>query len=416
MSANKRSDALLVGMAFITFIVIGLSAGMMGVAWPSLRDTFGVGDDAYGALSLVSMAGSLIVTVYSGRLVQRLGIGPLMLANCAAGALFTLGYALAPGWGWLVAAVLALSVGTGTINPGINTYMAMTQSAGRMNWLHACFGLGAMLGPGIMTWMLRQGASWRGGYAFAAAAYLALALAYALTLKRWPRPAAPGRTPRGLQARPPRLLAMPALWISLLLFFVLTGMEATAEQWPYTLFTAARGIDAVQAGAWVSAYWASLTLGRVAFGVVADRIAPAQLVRACMGGAVLGAAGIWAAGPPWLNLGGLVLTGFCLAPLFPVLTSNTAQRLGLNSAANATADDASATTDDAGAGDVAAGDAVAMAIGYQITAVKLGLAAVPALGGVLAERLGAASIAPFLLVVAVIMFALHEASLAHRSL
>ena len=57
-----------------------------------------------------------------------------------------------------------------------------------------------------------------------------------------------------------------------------------------------------------------------------------------------------------------------------------------------------------------------MAIGYQITAVKLGLAAVPALGGVLAERLGAASIAPFLLVVAVIMFALHEASLAHRSL
>ena len=59
---------------------------------------------------------------------------------------------------------------------------------------------------------------------------------------------------------------------------------------------------------------------------------------------------------------------------------------------------------------LAAGHA-ANAIGYQITAVKLGLAIIPALGGVLAENLGVESIGPFLLAVSIVVFLLHEATL-----
>jgi fucose permease len=135
---------------------------------------------------------------------------------------------------------------------------------------------------------------------------------------------------------------------------------------------------------WISVYWASMTLGRVFFGIVADKIRVTWLVRICMGGVLLGALLIWSDIAPALAFLGLALAGFALSPLFPVLTSNTPERLGAEHAANA--------------------------IGYQITAAKLGLAAIPALGGVLAERLGVESIGPFLIAVSVAMFLLHEAT------
>ena len=392
---DKGSDRLLVAIGFVVFIVIGFNGGMMGVAWPSIRDTFGVGDDAFAVLTMVSTLGSLAVTFYSGSLIDRFGIGPLLMVSYLAGALGFTGYALAPSWGMIVLLRLVAAIGTATINPGINAYFAMRESAGRMNWLHACFGLGATLGPLAMTVILGQGLSWRWGYGIVVLTYVLLALLFGLTLKRWPGPKAPKegadagpgaeKSSDSASAAPNRLWAEPAIWVSLLLFFAFTGMEVSTGQWSYTLFTEGRGIRAAIAGTWASAYWMSMTVGRAFFGLVADRIKPVLLVRLCMSGAVLGAVLVWAAPMPVFGLIGLLLAGFCLAPLFPVITFDTSQRLGAERAARV--------------------------IGYQGTAVKLGLAAVPALAGIMVEGMGAQVIGPFLVVLSVVAMFLHEVSL-----
>lgn len=90
-----------------------------------------------------------------------------------------------------------------------------------------------------------------------------------------------------------------------------------------------------------------------------------------------------------LSFLGLVLIGFSGSPLFPVLTSNTPERLGTEHAANA--------------------------IGFQMTAVRLGLAAVPALVGVLAEAFGLEIVGLCLFSIAVAMFLLHEASVSRKA-
>ncbi|MBN1641371.1 MAG: MFS transporter [Anaerolineae bacterium] len=394
--ASRDPNRLLVGIGFATFIVFGLNAGLMGVAWPSIRDTYGVGDDAYGAMTMIATVGSLAITFGSGSLIERLGIGLLLLGSCLLGAAGYVGFALAPSWWAAVALQLVAAIGIAAINPGINTYFATHHSAGRMNWLHACFGLGATLGPMAMTGILSAGHSWRWGYAGAALTYLLLGASFAWTLHAWPRTGGrpdarppvpdPGEEQRadapGPRARP--TWALPAVWLSAALFFTFTGVETSTGQWPYTLFTEARGIDPRTAGIWISAYYMSMTVGRAFFGVVVDRMRASVVVRLCMGGAIAGALLIWVGSAPALGFAGLALTGFCVAPLFPVLTSNTPQRLGRAHAARA--------------------------IGYQITAVKLGLAAIPALGGVLAARWGTATIGPFLFAIAVAAFLLHEAA------
>jgi len=107
-----------------------------------------------------------------------------------------------------------------------------------------------------------------------------------------------------------------------------------------------------------------------------------------MGGVVCGTLLIWWNISDALSFLGLALTGFSVSPLFPVLTSNTPERLGAEHAANA--------------------------IGFQITAVKLGLAVIPALGGVFAEAFGLEIIGPFLFVIAIAMFLLHEATVPRK--
>ena len=90
-----------------------------------------------------------------------------------------------------------------------------------------------------------------------------------------------------------------------------------------------------------------------------------------------------------LSFLGLALIGFSGSPFFPVLTSNTPERLGAGHAINA--------------------------IGFQMTAVKLGLAAIPALGGVLAEAFGLEIIGPFLFVISIAVFLLHELTVPRKT-
>jgi fucose permease len=190
------------------------------------------------------------------------------------------------------------------------------------------------------------------------------------------------------QVRALDTLRLPSAWLGILMFLFFTGLEATGGQWPYTLFTEGRGIDATAAGLWVSAYWASLTIGRIVFGAIATRVKTTPLLRSAMLGCVLGAALIWIPTYiPYLDLPvsflGLALLGFFMAPLFPLSISDTPRLVGSEHAANA--------------------------IGFQISAASLGFATLPGLAGLLAERLGLEAIGPVLVAFAVAMVLLHEA-------
>jgi fucose permease len=166
------------------------------------------------------------------------------------------------------------------------------------------------------------------------------------------------------------------------------GLEVAASQWSFSLFTLARGAPTTVAGILVSAYWASLTLGRVLFGVIVTRVSTTTLLRVCMLAATVAGGLIWLDVPvlSWLAL---ALLGLALAPIFPVLIADTPGRLGMAQAANA--------------------------VGLQVAAAMLGGAALPATVGVLAARLGLEVVGPCLVGLAVGQLLLHEALVRRAS-
>ena len=384
VSVARRRYALAV--AFACFITLGATSGMLGVAWPSIRAAFGLPLDALVALMIATTISFAIGSVTAGPLIARLGIGWVLLIANVVGFVGCLGYFLAPSWWTLVAFGLLAGWTPGTIITGMNIYVAAIHSVRTMNWMHASFGLGATLGPLLMTAIVGAGLSWGWGYAVAAAVFLALALA-CLTVVRT-------MTFRGVEhaddsatTRPSlgATLRLPIVWLSVLMFLLYTGVETTAGQWTYAWFTGTRAASPYVAGVITSIFWAMLTIGRVVFGAGAARIGVERLLRLCMLGAVLAAVLLLPRSLP-VGLVAIALLGLSLSTIFPTLTSHTPARLGARHAGNA--------------------------ISLQTGAASVGTAALPGLAGFVAARAGLEALAPFLVAAAVSLLLVHQAAAA----
>ncbi len=266
----------------------------------------------------------------------------------------------------------------------MNAFFAMNFGPRLMNWLHACFGIGSTIAPFLLTALLVGGYSWRWGYGIGAAGALLITVAFVMTLPRW-RTQDGDETEDGVETpstRPQKAASALDVALGIGIFFCMAGLEMSAGQWSFALFTESRGIDLATAGFWSSFYRASFTIGRIIFGLFGNHIPVLLALRAGMIGMVVAALMIGWQGAPIISFLGLALMGFALAPLFPLLMTATPQRLGRRRAAKV--------------------------IGYQVAAASLGIAFMPGLAGILAERISLEITGPFLVAVALIMFLLHE--------
>ena len=159
-----------------------------------------------------------------------------------------------------------------------------------MTWLHACYSVGATLGPLIMTGVMAGSGSWRAGYLTVAVLLLCLSLLFGTTRRQWDAPV------RGAATEPTEsasvgitvTLRHPTVWLQVALFFVYTGLEVTVGQWSFTLLTESRHVPKEMAGTWVTLYWASIGVGRLLFGLVVDRLGIDRLLRLSTLTSVLG--------------------------------------------------------------------------------------------------------------------------------
>ena len=388
---NKPESKIgLILLAFIAFISLGLPDGLLGVAWPSIRGSFSRPLDSLGILLFAIMAGYLTSSFFSGHLIARLGVGKLLAASCAATGAGLIGYTLAPTWWMIVAFGAVTGLGAGAIDASLNSYIAANFGEGFMQWLHASWGIGVTTGPMIMTTGIKFFNSWRWGYVLVGAVQLTLAACFALTSSLWQRrdgPIESETSQRLTDYKTPFLetLRQPSVWLSILFFFLYTGIEATLGSWAYTLLTESRGILPQVAGLWTGSYWATFTMGRVLAGLYTKRIGVHALIRISLLAAFGGAMLLWWNPTAWIGLLGVVIIGFSIAPIFPGLVSGTSGRVGPRYAANT--------------------------IGMQIGAAGLGTAILPGIAGVLARQTSLEMIPAYLTVLVVTLFGLYSLSM-----
>jgi fucose permease len=373
MSRPSRPALGLLSIALAAFVMLGLVDGALGVAWPSLRSAFDRSVSDLGLLLAFGSVGYLTASLSYGRLHSRIGTGLLLGSGSGLIAIGLVGFSFSPDWMLIAIAAACVGLGGGLVDTGMNAHAALAFDIRSINLLHASYGIGATLGPVVITISLTTSGVWRGGYAILALLQVVTAALIWTRRNRWIGDEAES----AFSSSGPMHLRR---WLLLGSFFLYTGAEVATGQWAFTLLSEDRGMGTASAGAWVAAYWAGLTAGRLLFGMVGDRVSPSRTLDGSVLLALVGLGLVWF-DPGGLGQVGLPIAGVGFAAVFPTLVAVTPARIGR--------------------------DRSTRSMGYQLAAANIGAASIPWVLGLIAGSYGLDTLAPGFVITTVLLAAVH---------
>ena len=385
---NTRKQTLFI--AFLAFIGLGLSSGLLGVAWPYMQKDFTLSLDAVNVLLLVQTISYTVASFFIGRIMARFGSGVSLAVGMLIMSLCFLGIASSSAWIMVITFGLIAGFGSGIIDAGLNMYVTTYHSVRDMNWLHASFGIGITIGPLIMTYCVVN-LKWQIGYAITGGVLILILGLLIVTRHMWRNEGFQSEENKPVRrASFSQSLRLPVMWLSMITILAYVSMEISIGQWAYTLLTQSRGITPEVAGSWVSIYWGVFTGGRIFFGFIINRFDTTHLLRWCLL-AVIGGTFLFAWNPlPIIGSIGLIIVGFAEAPVFPMLMTTTPQRVGMEHAENG--------------------------VSLQMSFVGLGSAILPGLIGTIGKNFGLETMTITFAALAIISLVFYEmARLAHTS-
>ena len=319
-------------LANLAFFSIALPDSTLGVAWPSMRLSFGQPIGAAGLVPPFGVAATLVSTVVAGRLVSRIGIGRLLAAGTLLSAIALVVTATSTTFAQFLVSVVLGGLSGGAIDVTLNAYAARRFGPRRINLLHASYVVGAATSPLLVTIALQTGAGWRLPYALIAALQLALAVVFTLTARRWqpgttaahPDPAGDPESRSESRRGATRIWTLPA-GLGLVAVVLQTGIESSVALWAYSYLTTGLGVADAVAGAAASGYWLMMFLGRVVLGSLAERHGPHRVLGFAAGGLAIGAA-LVLTGLSAAAVTGVLVIGLAAGPVYPLLILTTAER------------------------------------------------------------------------------------------
>lgn len=388
MDVRAAGGWLAVGVAFAAFISLGLPDAVVGVAWPTMRVELSRLISSLGWVIASGSAGYVVSSFLAGFALRVLGVGVVLLVSTSVVTMALLGYSVSPVFVAVCVSAFGVGLGSGAIDASLNAYVAERLPPVFMSWLHGFYGVGATIGPLLMTWAVTGGAglgvetTWRTGYLLLAAMLGGLSLVFVLTLRIWPGPERHGAEGRPAKGTLSETLGSGGVWMQLGLFFVYCGIEVTAAQWIYSVMVEGRGRAEAVSGLAVTGYWLLFTVGRFVLGAMTVRVAPGRILRWATGLAPIPAVMLLVGGGAWAELASAAVLGFLLAPVYPMLMSETAARVGERLSRQA--------------------------IGLQVSAAVVGVSVWPGVAGLAARAGGLVWVPVLILGLCVLMWLMHE--------
>lgn len=381
VSQQARVPFMHLMLAFIAFILIGCNDGALGVLIPGMRAFYHIDAATFSWLFLASVTGYLSASFNNGLLLAKLGERRFLLLSLV---IFSLGatlYSLRPPYAFFLCAGAVVGFGVGMIDAGLNAYIASLPNNGKLlNYLHAFYGIGALLGPLAASALLAQNLGWNVTY------LVWLFLAFLIFLGLWFAFKHGEQTTRQDQQDQEHqgsnallmTIRLREVWLAAFFLLFYVGAEVGLGNWGYSFLTLARSGPPVFSAWIISGYWCGLTLGRLTLANLIPRLGMRRLITISLSGVVLGIGLAWSLPGIWGAAIGFCLIGFCLGPLFPTAIALIPQLVSAR--------------------------LLPTAIGFLACLGSGGAAIFPWLAGNLVEHLGYWSLLPFALLLTLFMW------------
>ena len=288
VTTTSRNLAVVKALTYLMFAMFAMTTDSVGIIIPEIIKTFRLSLTAAGTFQYATMAGIALAGLMLGQLADRFGRRPTIVIGLTLFA--TACFLLAAGDAFLFFAVMlgisGLAIGvfkTGALALIGDISTSTAQHTSIMNTVEGFFGVGAIVGPAILTRMLAAGLSWKWLYVLAGTIcvvliVLALVVKYPATARTAAAARSSTGTMRAMQNR--YVLAFSAG------AFLYVGVEAAIYVWMPTLMSGYTGSAVALATYSISIFFLLRAAGRFLGAWVLTRV-QWQTVLALFSGGIL---------------------------------------------------------------------------------------------------------------------------------
>lgn len=321
---------LLLVIIYIAFISLGLPDALLGSAWPSMYSELYVPVSYAGFISMIIAGGTIISSLFSDKLIRRLGTGMVTAISVAMTAAALLGFSCSHSFLELCLWGIPYGLGAGSVDTALNNFVALHYKSRHMSWLHCFWGVGATAGPYIMGMCLTNGLRWNSGYLFIGIIQIVLVLCLFLSLPLWKVKNASAKAGETIYKAISlkETVRLPGAKAILTAFFCYCALEATTGLWASSYMVLYKGIHAETAAKWAALFYLGITMGRFISGFITDRLGDKAMVRSGQGIAALGIVLLMLPMGKSATLFGLIFIGLGCAPIYPSLLHETPVNFG----------------------------------------------------------------------------------------
>lgn len=382
--------SLLLAVIYLAFISLGLPDSLLGSVWPTIYQEFNVPVSYAGAIFMIISAGTIVSSLQSDRLTKLLGTGKVTAFSVLMTAVALWGFSISSSYWMLVLWAIPYGLGAGSVDASLNNYVALHYKSHHMSWLHCMWGVGASIGPYIMSFALLNGQTWNMGYRYISLIQIGLTIIIMLSLPLWKKPTNVTNIQTSeseIEKDKNKVLTLkeifniPGAKQVMLMFFCYCALEQTTGLWASSYLVLQHGLDLEIAASYASLFFIGITVGRAVSGFITMKLNDKQMIYL---GQALILIGIILMCLPFghqVALIGLVTIGLGCAPIYPCIIHSTPTNFG--------ADKSQAV------------------IGVQMASAYIGNLLMPPLFGIIANHISAMLFPVYLLLILIVMVVMH---------
>ncbi|MDR0411138.1 MAG: MFS transporter [Treponema sp.] len=319
---------LLLIIIYLSFISLGLPDSLLGSAWPAMYNLLNVPLHYAGFVSMIIAGGTVVSSIFSEKLIRRFGTGIVTVLSVLTTAVALLGFSVSHVFFMLCLCAIPLGLGAGSVDAALNNYVALHYKARHMSWLHCFWGIGASLGPIIMSFFLMNGKLWNSGYKTIGIIQFCLVAVLFISLPLWKGDAARENSMRRASISFKELFHIIGVKQALAAFFCYCTIEMVMGLWGSSYLVMVKNIPPETAAQWTALYYIGITSGRFISGFATLKLSNRWMIRS---GQLIIGCGIIVLILPFGDstlLPGFFMIGLGCAPIYPSLLHETPKNFG----------------------------------------------------------------------------------------
>lgn len=322
---------LILIIVYLSFISLGLPDSLLGSAWPAMYGELGVSISSISWISVITTGGTVLSSLLSGTMIKRFGTAKVTLVSILLTAIALLGFAFSGSFLGLCILAIPLGLGAGSVDAALNNFVALYFKASHMSWLHSFWGLGATMGPLILSFFIARG-SWENGYLAIGILQLILVAFITSSLPKWKqvenKDANDASEAEVVFQSKKSVLKKNSVKLSVLAFFLYSAIETTTGLWSSTYLVEYKSLAPEVAARWTSLFFLGITIGRLISGFLTYTMSNKLLIR--LGQLICAFGGVLLLVPfsDLFSMAGLLFIGLGCAPIYPSMIHDTPNRFG----------------------------------------------------------------------------------------